>query len=266
MPIAAERPDLAEAIEALLLYGLAPSASLRYLRTEGATVIMGASPDANANRVGLVKVGAEAADELLDQTLRVYAEAGHGSTWYVSPTTRPADLGQRLLARGLRRDAATDLAGMALTPLNDGPPPPTGSELRCVDLAEMRANVHVIAEGFGTDLAAPKAMLDMYAQGTAPGFEFVYYLAFEQGRAVGHGTSLVDHRRRVTLLGGSAVLPAHRGRGHYRALVNARLADARRRGSLAMVSQAVRSTSAPILAQMGFEELLAIEKYEMAAP
>ena len=59
--------------------------------------------------------------------------------------------------------------------------------------------------------------------------------------------------------GGSAVMPSHRGRGVYRALVARRLADARRDGAEAAVIQAVRSTSAPICVGLGFEEVCAQE-------
>ena len=65
----------------------------------------------------------------------------------------------------------------------------------------------------------------------------------------------------IVLLGGAATLPEHRGRGIYSALVAKRLADARADGRSAAVIQAVRSTSAPIAAKLGFRELCGLEFY-----
>jgi predicted GNAT family acetyltransferase len=56
-------------------------------------------------------------------------------------------------------------------------------------------------------------------------------------------------------------VPEHRGRGIYSALVAKRLADARADGRSAAVIQAVRSTSAPICAKLGFREVCALEFY-----
>jgi GNAT superfamily N-acetyltransferase len=49
------------------------------------------------------------------------------------------------------------------------------------------------------------------------------------------------------------VLPRFRGRGLYRALVGARLADARARGIALATAHAREETSAPLLEKMGFE-------------
>ena len=65
----------------------------------------------------------------------------------------------------------------------------------------------------------------------------------------------------IVLLGGAATVPEHRGRGIYSALVAKRLADARADGRRAAVIQAVRSTSAPICAKLGFREVCGLEFY-----
>ena len=65
----------------------------------------------------------------------------------------------------------------------------------------------------------------------------------------------------IVLLGGAATVPEHRGRGIYSALVAKRLADARADGRRAAVIQAVRATSAPICAKLGFREVCGLEFY-----
>jgi GNAT superfamily N-acetyltransferase len=63
------------------------------------------------------------------------------------------------------------------------------------------------------------------------------------------------------LLGGSAVLPAARGRGAYRALVAARWAEAVTLGKPALVVQA-GAMSRPILESCGFEAVCHIDVLE----
>jgi predicted GNAT family acetyltransferase len=56
-------------------------------------------------------------------------------------------------------------------------------------------------------------------------------------------------------------VPEDRGRGIYSALVAKRLTDARGVGRRAAVLQAVRSTSAPSGAKLGFREVCELEFY-----
>jgi len=72
---------------------------------------------------------------------------------------------------------------------------------------------------------------------------------------------IVSDRHTVAYVADVYVLPEHRGRGIYTALVAKRLADARADGRTAAVIQAVRSTSAPIAAKLGFREMCGLEFY-----
>jgi GNAT superfamily N-acetyltransferase len=62
------------------------------------------------------------------------------------------------------------------------------------------------------------------------------------------------------LLGG-VVLPRFRGRGLYRALVRARLSDARTHGIALATSHAREATSAPILERLGFATICRFARY-----
>ena len=68
------------------------------------------------------------------------------------------------------------------------------------------------------------------------------------------------------LLGGAATVGDLRGLGVYTSLVARRLADARAAGAGAAVIQAVRGTSAPVCAKLGFEEMLPLEFYAWVPP
>lgn len=260
-----EQADLEEAVEALLLRGPAPSSFMRYLDIDGVAASMGPSSVPNDNRVGLTDVAPEHADALIVRVMAAYRDDGRGVSWIVTPRSRPADLPRRLEEHGFVHAATDDMAGMASAVVATFDVP-RGSDVRVVDLAELRRHVHVMAAGFGTATTRFLGILDMYEAGALPGSAFGYYLAYVDGAVVGYATSLIDHERGVLLLGGSAVLPAHRGHGHYRALVRARIDDARRSGAAAVVVQARRTTSAPILARLGFHEVLPIRTFGLAPP
>ena len=65
----------------------------------------------------------------------------------------------------------------------------------------------------------------------------------------------------VAVMQGAATLNAYRGQGVYTALMAKRLADARAMGLEAAILQADRTTSAPICANLGFEEVCSIDLY-----
>jgi GNAT superfamily N-acetyltransferase len=259
--------DLAEAIDTLLVRGPAPSEHLRYLDIPGATVaVSAASAHPNGNRVGLTDVTPDDADALIRRVLAEFRALGHGLQWFVTPRSRPHDLAQRLEAHGLtlRRDAG--MVGMARSTTAAAIDAPPSADVRSVELADIRSHARIVAEGFGMPMEACLDMLDRFGAGAVSDAVMLHYLAFEGSEAVGYASTLVDHARRVTLLGGSAVLAPHRGRGLYRALVRARSDDARRLGSEAVVVHANRATSAPILAGLGFEEVMEIAVYVLEPP
>jgi GNAT superfamily N-acetyltransferase len=83
----------------------------------------------------------------------------------------------------------------------------------------------------------------------------IVYLAYVDGEPVARASGGFSEHG-VTLFGG-ATLPEARGRGAYRALVNARWDDAVARGTPLAVTQAGRN-SRPILARLGFREICTI--------
>ena len=76
------------------------------------------------------------------------------------------------------------------------------------------------------------------------------YVAYVDGEPVGSAGGTVDGDA-LRFWEGS-VLPAHRGRGVYRALVARRLLDARATTADFALVKAVDDTSAPILKRLGF--------------
>lgn len=171
-----------------------------------------------------------------------------GCSWEVGSHATPADLVDRLLARGLVRDEPTPLAvGMVLTA--EPRALPADVEVRRVSSSEAAFEAEKIAAvGFGMPPPPEPKPFD-------PDPNNVVYLAYVDGRPAARASASFGERG-VTLFGG-ATLPEARGRGAYRALVAARWRDAVERGTPVLVTQA-GPMSRPILTRLGFEEVCEI--------
>ena len=161
-------------------------------------------------------------------------------------------LEDRLAARGFERWEARAMvvettAARAVT----GPPDVAVEEVTAAD-ARFAAYLATLAAGWETS-AAEQAELARCLQRVlevGSGRRHRLYVAWCDGVAVGTGGFVVQQQLDAIYLTGGVVLPAFRGRGIYRALIAARVADA---GGARFVTTHARShTSAPILERMGF--------------
>lgn len=174
-------------------------------------------------------------------------------TWWLSPSARPAELVDALLAVGAVPQETCDLAACDLS---DGVPD-------VGDVHHVRTQVVADASGLDdfnavgdavwggvsdprgrretqlADLARPLAEQDSR--------RVVGYL---DGRPVAVGGLQVADG--VARLFGAATLPAARGRGAYRAVLHRRLAEARTLGATTALVHARVGTSGPILRRCGF--------------
>lgn len=157
--------------------------------------------------------------------------------WFVGPASRPADLAERLARRGLAGHVSL---GMARATAAGAAP-----NVVRVDDSTLGAYTAVTEAGWGASgpLGFHRQLLD------DPRYRL--FLAFD-GDVPAATASYASTGRSAHLLGG-VVLPAYRRRGLYRALVAARLADAAAAGLPLATSHARASTSAPILAALGFD-------------
>jgi len=186
--------------------------------------------------------------------------AGRGRaafTWYLGPSSTPGDLEERLRAHGAAEDPAEpEHTAMVL----DRPPLEASYRDRVrVRLVETFEDYCLAADifdvGFGGSFTAEEVTA-MRAQRADKYVEYAgdarlrRYLALVDEVPVAAASGVVTDVG-VMLLGGGATLPQARGRGAYRALVQARWDDAISQGCPALVTQA-SEMSRPILASMGF--------------
>jgi GNAT superfamily N-acetyltransferase len=91
-----------------------------------------------------------------------------------------------------------------------------------------------------------------------------HFLHVARCNGVPAGTAGWVNKHRSAYLVGAVVLPAHRRRGVYRALIDARLEAVARRGITLATTHARETTSAPILEKLGFETMYRYELFTNA--
>ena len=216
-----------------------------------------------ANLVGMADIAPEDVAATLKMVRNRYSGGRKAYGWVTGPLTRPHDLGGRLAASGLIKE--DELAGMVLTDLTVPIAVDPSIDIREGTLHEAQAASGMMARAYGMPEDVARffnvllAMTDSKVKNSG-------YFAFLDGGSEPVGWSYLVYLpdSPIVLLGGAATLPEHRGRGIYSALVAKRLADAYASGRRAAVIQAVRSTSAPIAAKLGFREVCALEFYAWA--
>jgi len=213
-----------------------------------------------ANLVGLADIASADVEATLRLVRNRYSGGRKAYGWVTGPLTRPRDLGERLVASGLVKE--DEMAGMVLTDLAVPIAVDPTIEIREATLHEAQAASAMMARAYGMpeEVARFFNVLLAMTDGKVPnrGY-FAYVDGGTEPVAWSYLVYLPDSP--TVLLGGAATVPEHRGRGIYSALVAKRLADARADGRTSAVIQAVRSTSAPICAKLGFREVCGLEFY-----
>ena len=206
------------------------------------------------NDVMCTELPEETADAIIDETIASYERLGILFRWTIGPGTKPFDLADRLARRGLQRTESFGVARATSHAASAGAGAVTVEE---VSLANVDEFTRVMAEGWKMD-AAPLAPLHrrMLAD---PAQRNHLFLARHEGIAGGVG-GYVALERSAHLIGAVA-LPGLRGRGLYRAIVDARLRHAEARGLALATSVARAETSAPILARLGFETVCSLSTF-----
>lgn len=213
-----------------------------------------------ANLVGMADIAPADVDATLKIVRNRYSRGRKGYGWVTGPLTRPHDLGERLVASGLTK--ADELAGMVLTDLAVPIEVDPKIEIREATLHEAQAASEMMSRAYGMPEEVVRFFNVLLAMTDGKVNNRGYFAYIDGGtEPVGWSYLVFLPDSPIVLLGGAATLPEHRGRGIYGALVAKRLADARADGRSAAVIQAVRSTSAPIAAKLGFREVCGLELY-----
>lgn len=203
-----------------------------------------------------VRLGAGDGASAVDEIRALLRSLGReGAEWELGESCAPADLVERLLTLGLRRDEDEPVAfGMVLRGASLAVP--AGVVARAVASPdELVAAREVQRAGFeDTRPVDPDQAVRDFASEGVDGSTFV---AFVDGELV--AAAYASYTSWGVILFGGATLPAARGRGAYRALVAARAAEAAARGTPVLVTHAGRM-SLPILERLGFVRIARIDR------
>lgn len=206
------------------------------------------------NSVDLAVLDPADADEIIAATIAEYDALGIRFRWTVGPDSAPHDLGERLRRRGLKPTPvalmAADIADIPVHPAPD------------VDVEPLtQGNLATYADTVAAGWDADPAPLLAYERARLQGGDTRHpaYLARIAGTPVAAANTALFARSAYLM--GAVVLPTYRGRGVYRALIAARLRDVAAAGLRLVTTQALATTSAPILARLGFVTVAEIASY-----
>jgi GNAT superfamily N-acetyltransferase len=184
-----------------------------------------------------------AIEAAIDRATGEYISRGLRYRWRVGPTETPADLADRLARRGLKPSPGLGMARSTVCDPVDDP----GIRIVQVDASNVDTYTEVMTAGWSVDIGPFRELHRAVVAGTRQHL----FMAFVDGAPVATG-SYVAFARSAYLIG-AVTLPDYRGRGLYRALVEARLAHAHAAGLPIATTHARGSSSAPILAKLGFD-------------
>src|SRR5215813_1050602 len=219
-----------------------------------------ATPQAShpiGNLVGVSTLTTDNADAVIAQVRDFFAARDHTVGWWVNPSSTPGDLVRRLEAAGFAKVLAQ--AGQVLTHM--------GLAIKVNPAVTVRQATHEDRDDFNRAYATayplPEALAAVVTDVLPLAAGGRHYLAFLDGveEPVAVASMFPFPQSTVAVMQGAATLNAYRGKGVYTALMATRLADARAMGMEAAILQADRTTSAPICANLGFEEVCSIDLY-----
>ncbi len=212
-------------------------------------IVTPSTGSAYLNEVAHSHLDASEADAIIDETIATYRELGLPVKWCVGPWTEPADTGERLASRGFE---GWDVRGMAIASDARRAEPRDGVRIEEVDETTLDAFLRTATAGWGLPPEQLDAERTTHREALRERPRRAHLFAATVGEEVA-ATAGMLLRDGYGYLVGAQVLERFRGRGLYRALIDARLAWLRERGIGLAVTQAREATSAPILERLGWE-------------
>lgn len=192
------------------------------------------------------------------------AHAGRRSRWLVTDGSRPSGIERDLAAAGYAPGHATRGAILAVADWRDAQ---TGHTVRRVEDRRGLDDLYEVVEAvFGPGRRPEPAALEAELAQCAPrGGRVHRYVAYAGDRPVAAGGLGAHPALGIGVLWAGGTVPEARGRGAYRALLQARIHDACRLGLDAVGLYARVETSLPIVRRLGFSVHGAMVHWERAA-
>jgi GNAT superfamily N-acetyltransferase len=224
-------------------------------------VVTPSSANAVNNEVILSALSNDEVERVIDETIAGYRAHGAAFKWCVGPWSAPDDLGERLSRRGFRSWAAR---GMACEPAAIAIAVPADVTTELVTEASLALHVEALIRGWAHAASDADLLLGAHRERLRRG-ESTLFNAWRRGEIAGTA-GFLRKPDGSAYLAGAQVFDAHRGRGAYRALLEARLARLRELGVSLATTHAREQSSAPILERLGFETVFRYCVYQIDPP
>ena len=228
----------------------ASASRAKIYKRPGLTYFLAMPPSPRAGWVIYTRLDEANVDEAISSTVDFLHDNGGEFEWKVYDHDTPSDLKERLLARGFE---AEELEAVLAFDMEEAPKgfwePSPATVRRITDPKELAAVTKIESEVWNEPYDDLEAALAEEMKTTPD--QVSVYLAYAGDEAACSAWIRYYPERRFAELYGGATLPAHRGKGMYKALVRARAKEARERGVRFLVVD-TSPMSGPILQRHGF--------------
>jgi GNAT superfamily N-acetyltransferase len=222
-------------------------------------VITPSAQSTHGNEVVFSQIAPSDVERVVLDTVAAYAAHRVPFRWCIGPLTEPADFGAVLDRHGFESWA---IRGMHIDPTAWRSDPVPRVEIHEVTLDTLDDYIAACRRGWPESVVTD-GWRDDLVRARATG-RFHFFTARVEGSSIGTAGYVVKQQS-AYLVGGN-VLPGYRGRGIYRALVDARLARLAAQGIRLATTQAREATSAPILERFGFQTAFRSRIYKLVDP
>jgi GNAT superfamily N-acetyltransferase len=196
-------------------------------------------------------------DAVIAEEIAYWTALGQDVEWKLYAHDRPADLRERLLAAGFEADEEEALMALDLRQAPAWVEADGGHDVRAVDPESLDEVATVIAGVWPDELG--RFLARYRDDGVAATERTRFFVAYDGAAPVAAGWTEASSAATPFLgLWAGAVLPSHRGRGLYRAVVAARARYARSCGYRFLTVDA-GPMSRPILERLGFVHLTTVK-------
>jgi ribosomal protein S18 acetylase RimI-like enzyme len=243
-------------------YGTLPGA--QGLDVPGVVGVVTDVPLGFFNLVATTDLRDDDADAAIASVLARFAARRAPCRWWVTPSSRPADLGERLARHGMHvhYTAPAMVADLGRSELAGGLPP-GAAIVRVRERAELERLSRVLMAAFEEPATKVPAWVDTFAAlGLDGGAPWQHFLATIDGEPLATASVLLGGG--VAGLYHVGTLPHARGRGLGRAVTVAALLAARDRGFTSAVLQS-SAEAFGLYRSLGFHTVAEVAAYEKAA-
>lgn len=214
------------------------------------------------NIVGLADLEEESCEDVIRSVIERYTKENKSFQWLVGPTTKPKNISKYLIENGFKKVQELSTSGMLLDNMSISISVNEDFVIRKIEVNDYERNISLITESFGMGLTEDIARV-IIALYMSQGENSNLYLAYTKGenKPVAFAVSVMDPDNDLVILLGAGTLPEYRGRGIYSSLVARRLNDSRKAGASAAIIHAMKTTSAPICRNLGFNTVCEMDSY-----